>query len=420
MNIDICKYYEEFKDELLDKCTECGQCITKCPINQYTDICNSDPKKIQKDIINFFKTGELSQDAYTKVYSCMECFKCIGNKHCKKGFNTMTINEIVKWEQQKNIQNNLDNNNDDYNTQKVLASIQVSKDDYKKIFTATKKEKAEYVFFAGCNVYKQPEKILNAIDIINLITQDCAFVPGINYCCGDLYNNHGKPEKATEVYNKLIEKIASYTPKKVILWCPTCSCRFAINELGTNDIPFEIITFGQFIAENIDKLKFENKLCKNVTLHEACKTSYMGIDLKSVRKILTEIPNIELIEMRHHGKDTICCGSEAREHFPKFADKIKEKRLKEAEEVNPDILIDVCQFCHDTFATDELEYDFKIENYINVISESLGINREDKYKKYKQWNNVDRVMEDVKDFIYDSPYSKEEVMRVLSNLFSII
>lgn len=417
MKIDICENFQEVKNKFLDECIECGLCITKCPVIQYTDIHNSNPKNIQKYIKKFLNTGELTQEAYTKVYSCMECYKCAGEKHCPKGFDTITINEIAKWERQKRcIQCNTDD--DDYITQKVLASIQVSKKDYEKIFTATEKGNAEYVFFTGCNVYKQPEKILNAIDIINEITQDWAFVPGIDYCCGDLYNNHGKPQKATEVYNKLIEKIASYSPKKLILWCPTCSCRFKINNINS-DIPFEIITFGQFVAENMDKLKLENKAGKIVTLHEACKSSYMGIDLDSVRKILVSIPNVQLIEMKHHGKNALCCGSEAREKNPKSADKIKEIRLKEAQDVNPDILIDVCQFCHDTFAAEEVKYEFKIENYVNFIAASLGINREDKYKKYKQWKNIDKIMEDAKEFLYDSPYTKEQIISVLKNVFSI-
>jgi len=419
MKTDLCEYYSAVKNNFLNQCNECGLCITKCPIIQYTDIRNSNSKVIQKDIIKFLNGGELSQEAQTKVFSCMECFKCVGRKHCPKGFNTITINEIVKWELQKRIaRTDLDIEKDDYINQKVLASIQVSKKDYEKISTATNKESAEYVFFVGCNVYKQPEKILNAIDIINMITHDWAFVPGINYCCGDLYNSQGKPEKATEVYNKLTKKIASYSPKKLILWCPTCNCRFAINNMSTEAIPFEIVTFGQFVAENMDKLRFKNELKKTVTLHEACKTSYMGIDLESVRKLLISIPNVELVEMEHHGKDTLCCGSEARGHNPKCADLIKEKRLREAQYVNPDVLIDVCQFCHDTFAKDELSYEFKIENYVNFIAQSLGINREDKYKKYKQWNNVERVMEAAKDNIAHSPYTEEQIKIVLSKLFS--
>ncbi len=69
--------------------------------------------------------------------------------------------------------------------QRVLASVQVSGSDYNKITTSGNKQSARYVFFAGCNVYFQPEKILNALDIMDAIGDDYTFLPGLDYCCGD-------------------------------------------------------------------------------------------------------------------------------------------------------------------------------------------------------------------------------------------
>jgi len=37
------------------------------------------------------------------------------------------------------------------------------------------------VFFLGCNVYFQPEKILNAMDIIDAIGDDYAFLSAVDY-----------------------------------------------------------------------------------------------------------------------------------------------------------------------------------------------------------------------------------------------
>lgn len=236
--------------------------------------------------------------------------------------------------------------------------------------------------------------------------------------CGELHNFSGNPEKATSVSKKLINKIFSYSPTKVILWCPTCSCRFINTISMIEKMPFETITFSQFLSENIDKLKFTKEINKTVTLHEACKTSYTGIDLTSVRKILTSIPNIELVEMKHNGENTMCCGSGASVWFRESFNKIKTKRLKEAQETNADTLVDVCHFCHETFVAEEIEYGFKVDNYINLVALALGINREDKFKKYKQLNNIDKILEDASEFIKNSPYTQEQIIDVLINKFS--
>jgi Fe-S oxidoreductase len=421
MKPDLSQYYEEIMNNLLDECIECGLCVSACPIVKHTDIADLNPKDIQKDLINFLKTGEMKDTVYTKAYSCMECFRC-SDSPCPKGFNSLLINEIIKWKNACNIsENSLEEpakeKDDDYMAQKVLASIQVSDMDYEKIFTDSKKQKAKYVFFPGCNVYRQPEKILNALDILDRITDDYAFVPGLDYCCGDLYIYSAKPDKATEVSRKLINKISSYSPHKVILWCPTCSCRFINTISAIEEIPFEIITFSQFLTENIDKLKFVKEINKTVTLHEPCKTSYTGIDLISVRKILTSIPNIKLIEMKHHGENTVCCGSGSVEYFPESFEKMKLNRLKEAQETNADILIDVCHYCHETFVTEEFKYGFEVENYINLVAHALGINREDKFKKYKQSNDIGNILEYCNEFIKDSPYTRKQILDILIKEF---
>ena len=71
--------------------------------------------------------------------------------------------------------------------QRILASVQVSEAEYKRITTPTPEQDVKYVFFPGCNVYFQPEKILNALDIMEAIGDSHAFLPGLDYCCGDNY-----------------------------------------------------------------------------------------------------------------------------------------------------------------------------------------------------------------------------------------
>jgi hypothetical protein len=63
--------------------------------------------------------------------------------------------------------------------------------------TVSEVPNAEYIFYAGCNVYIQPDKILNALDIIGRITDDCTFVPGLDFCCGNAHYYFGAIDKET-------------------------------------------------------------------------------------------------------------------------------------------------------------------------------------------------------------------------------
>lgn len=112
-----------------------------------------------------------------------------------------------------------------------------------------------------------------------------------------------------------------------------------------------------------------------------------------------------MIEMPRHGLNTACCGSSAMDFFENSMEMIRDERLQEAEETGADILIDICQTCHNIFAKEELKHSFEITNYGSLLSEALGIEREDKYKKYKQWGSLERILTDAQEFITQSQYS---------------
>lgn len=417
MEKTLSQYYSEVRKEVLEKCTQCGLCIQKCEIVKQTELAKASPKDIQKEVINFLKDGTKSDTVYTRVFSCMECFKCV-DELCPKGLNPLLINEIIKWDYRRNnlMEDMYSDPKDQEATQRVLASIQVSKEEYKKISTESDKDKAKYVFFPGCNVYAQPEKILNALDIMDLITEDYAFLPGLDNCCSDVHIYFGSLEKAHDASQELINKLASYHPEYVIFWCPTCQCRFEKTISQITEIPFKVISFPQFLTKHMDKLSFKKRIEKTVTLHEPCKSAFTGVDLTGPRDVLRKIPGVNLIEMPRHGENAACCGSGAGAFFPKSLQAMRDKRLMEAAQTKVDVLIDVCHYCHEVFITEEAKYDYSIVNYVSLVAEALGIEREDKFKKYKQWGNLNRILEDAEKFIEESPYSREKLIEVLKKI----
>lgn len=81
-------------------------------------------------------------------------------------------------------------------------------------------------------------------------------------------------------------------------------------------------------------------------------------------------------------------------------------------------MVNICHFCHKISVTEESKYGFEVDNYINLIAQALGIDREDKFKNYKQLNNIDQILEDTNEFIKNSPYTQEQIINVLINEFS--
>lgn len=323
-------HYVKEKQRFLENCTQCGVCAEGCPILPYTKIGEISAQEIQEDVFGFMDGGMPNQQAYTKAFACMECFKCAAGM-CPEDLNPMLVNELIKGEYiSRGIANRVHGDASEPNSiHRVLSSVQVSRSDYGKITEPSNKKKARYVFFPGCNVYFQPEKILNALDILDAIGDDYAFLPGLDYCCGDSSLFLGDISEASQRAETLMAAIAAYQPDAVILWCPTCQCRFDKSIAPALDVPFEVLSFPQYLAVNMNRLALSDASAGTVTLHEPCKSAYTEVDLNGSREVLRQLPGVMLKEMEHHGKQTSCCGSGAISWFPESCAQFREDRLKE-------------------------------------------------------------------------------------------
>jgi len=414
----IADHYETEKQRFLESCTQCGLCAEECPILPYTEIGGISAQEIQEDVFNFMEGGIPNQRAYTKAFACMECFKCTA-KMCPEVLNPMLINELIKGEY---IERGLAkkaylNAQASDSIHRVLASVQVSTSDYNKINNPSKMHKARYVFFPGCNVYLQPEKILNALDIMDAIGDDYAFLPGLDYCCGDNSFFTGDIAEGSRRSEKLVAAISGFEPEAVIFWCPTCQCRFHKNIVPSLDVPFDVLSFPQYLAENMDRLTLSVASAGIVTLHEPCKSAYTELDLNGPREVLRRLPGVTLNEMEHHGRQTCCCGSGAVSWFPESCVQFREDRLKEAAQTGAKNLVTVCHYCGQTFASEEKRFDFRVTNYVNMVANAMGIHRDDTFKQYMLWGDLDRIVKDADAHIHGSPFEKERIVEVLQTIF---
>lgn len=416
--MSIYDYYLNERELFIEKCTTCGLCASLCPIVGYTDQKDSSPSDIQKGVLNFLKQGITSKEAYIKAFACMECFKCTAEV-CPEKLNPMIINEFIKSEyiSRDMATNSFNNSMLPESIHRMLSSIMISSEEYTRITSPGSVDQARQVFFPGCNIYLQPEKLLNALDIMDAIGDEYAFLPGLDNCCGDNFLFSGYIEEGCCQAEELVKTLAEYNPETVILWCPTCHCRFEQFFSESMNIPFRVISFTEYLAENMYKLKFKDNSSGIVTLHEACKSAYTGIDLKSPRQILEQLPGISLKEMKHHGKETMCCGSGAISWFGESCEMIRQERLQEAVKTGADKLVTICHYCNQTFASDEPYCDLEITSYVSLVAEAMGIHREDKFKKYLQMGDLDLILKDAKDFIEGSPFEKEQIIGAIQEVF---
>jgi heterodisulfide reductase subunit D len=239
----------------------------------------------------------------------------------------------------------------------------------------------------------------------------------LDYCCGDGILFLGEIEKGGMRAQELVATIASFQPEAAVLWCPTCHCRFEKTIVPAMDVPFKILSFPQYLAANMSKLPLTKSAAGTVTLHEACKSAYTGVDLNGPREVLRQLPGVTLREMKHHGQETVCCGSGAICWFPESCAQIRKERLQDAAQTGAGRLVTVCHYCNQTFAAEGGKYDFIVTNYVNLVAEAMGIRRNDKFTQYTLWGNPDLILKDAEDHIAKSPFENERIIEVLQAVF---
>ncbi len=94
--------------------------------------------------------------------------------------------------------------------------------------------------------------IADALDIMDHINIDYAFVSGLDHCCGDVRICFTALLKSGQRRWAILIETVSYQPETLVLWCPTCRCRFQELDSYLAELPFNIVFFPQFVAEHIE------------------------------------------------------------------------------------------------------------------------------------------------------------------------
>ena len=67
----------------------------------------------------------------------------------------------------------------------------------------------------------------------------------------------------------------------------------------------------------------------------------------------------------------------------------------------------------------EKRFDFSITNYVSMVAKAIGIDRDDRFKRYMLWGDMGRILKDADDHILESPFKKERIVEVLQKVFVI-
>jgi len=382
----------------LDACTQCGECLKYCPVQDVTgNSAVSPPEKIRM-FREFIKATEglkarlfgstdidkkLLEDFAKAVFECTTCGAC--SQACSVGIFTQRLWPMLRKEMvrrglgpigtQAETPIAIRNTGNPYNQPPADRFIWLPSD-------VKVSEKAEIGYYAGCTgAYEAQPMVKGDVLVLDAIGEPFTMLSAEEeVCCGFPLFITGQHDMLKDLTKRLVNSYKAKGVKTLLCSCPCC-----VN-IMTRDwpifygdkLPFKIRHITQYVADAIEdkRLIIKKGLKERIIYHDPCYLSRgVGI-IKEPRIILKNIADIELLEFDRHGLDSRCCGAggAARKVFHENAIAMGRLTIDEAVDKKADKLVLSCPACYSKVneALAGYEKQIKIVDIMELLAGLIG------------------------------------------------
>ena len=415
----LSELYSQKKKQIIQDCDLCGTCVDVCPSIPLTTLSSMPASYIQEKVIDLLKDGITSEEAYIRAASCMSCAVC--QDVCPKDINPVILRALIRLELARLEKKGyplmeIKLGDSTYFVPDVVASMQIKPEEKRWLtHVPDNPQQKDVVVFTGCGLVMMPDKIFIISEILERLGLDFVIVAGGEYCCGVRYLSMDL-DKADAHGKALLHALGAFKPKQVILCCAECVYQVAQYDKKITPAHFQYESVFHFLSQHVGELGFTQPVNKTVTLHEPCSLSRILGDTTSLRTILKAIPGLKLIEMSKNKEQSICCGAVASRKLPVGQTMVREC-LEEAARTGAEVMVDACLGCHFQFLPEESKYPFQVEYVLTLVGEAMGINYEDRIKKFYHYGDVDRIMTESRENVEAGPYDPNFTALLAKRMF---
>jgi heterodisulfide reductase subunit D len=355
----------------LDACTQCGECLKYCPVQEVTGRPGISPpekilmfKQLMKDTdsVKSQLFGEnidpkLLADFTNAVYECTVCGAC--GQSCPVGLFNQRLWPVLRKELVKRGLGPVGAQGDMPGKIKATGNPydEPVKDRYAPWFPEGVKivEKADIAYYAGCTgAYFAKPMVKGDVLVLNAIGGTFTMLPPEEeVCCGFPLFITGQHDMLKDLTTRLVNAYEAKGVKTLLCSCPCC-----VNIMARDwpvfygrELPFKIRHITQFVEDAVKqgRLKFRKGLKERVIYHDPCYLSRGVGVIAEPRSILKNIPDIELLEFDMHGVNSRCCGAggAARKVYHENAVAMGRMTIDEAVEKKADKLVLSCPACYE-------------------------------------------------------------------------
>ncbi|MFZ0767331.1 MAG: (Fe-S)-binding protein [Bradyrhizobium sp.] len=413
-------------DEMVDACTRCGKCVEACPSVKPAGLASALPADVISGILDILSDGHGPDASRKWAQACTLSGECI--TACDEGVNPRFLlamarvaiakaNHDLPARRRQGVEKYRDLSRD----VSMLSQLQLDDEvlarlGQKSASVGASGEPPDFVFYTGCNVLKTPHIALLALDIMDALGIAYQVMGGPSHCCGVVQMRPGDLEMSGRMGTNNIEKLSHTKSGQVISWCPSCYVQFTETTLPALERqrgarPFEMTPFMRFLAGRLDQLTphLREPVPIRVALHRHPGVS--GV-MEAATKILQTIPGITLVDIKQPalGLQGVNLGV-----LPEFKRDLTLREFQAGRDAGIDALVTVYHSEHRELCAHERDWPFRIVNLLELVGESMGLKRHDRYKELKLMQDADQIVADCADLVarhaLDAAKAREVVVK---------
>jgi Fe-S oxidoreductase len=379
--------------EILDRCTTCGACAEVCPMPGPAGLDTSNPQALTAGILTVLRGG-------THPEASRWAAVCSGSGHCipacQHGVNPRLMLALAR----------VATLNHDAPTARrqtafarfgamtkgvrVLSRLQLPPDTLARFRPDAGDEDApEIVFYTGCNVMKTPHIVLLALDIMDAMGIRYRVMGGPSACCGVLQFGAGDLATSGRIAYRTVDRLAAAAPR-ALSWCPTCQVQLMEIAAPAAKSDLDMAPFVRFLAERLDTLRplLQHRVEKRVGLHE--HPGNAGVP-EAAQAILRAIPGLDFVDLEQPRVGYMC---NKLTPLPAFKQDLHRNQLQAAADAGVTTLAGIYHACHRELCSHERDWPFEVVNFLELVGESMGLQRPDLFKRLKIMQDVDAILQD--------------------------
>lgn len=406
--------------DLLDRCTRCGDCFSVCPMTGPAGIADAPAAGTVGGVLGLLASGATTAAAERWAATCSGSGSCI--PACHEGINPRFMLSLAKLAlaRRADDETRRSRGHAAFRTMsrgvQVLSRILMPPEELARFSRDDAEGPApEVVFYTGCNLLKTPHIGLLCFDILERMGVSYKVMGGPGDCCGVLQFRTGDIDGSARIADRTVERFGRFKTSRILSWCPTCQVQMTENVLPgrrnqtVDGMPYEMEAFVAFIDRNLDRLRphLIQPVRKRVGLHEHPGIS--GVSAAAER-ILRAVPDLEFIDLAQPKVGWMC---NTLQPLPAFKASLHAELLEAAAAAGVTTLAGVYHACHREICSHQRDWPFEVVNFLELVGESMGIAHEDHFKRFKLLQDVDAIVADVADLVSAHGLKPQEVRAVV-------